>query len=177
MVKVHHFYWPAEWLSRAPGGEYLEGLSLKRTEVTFQEPADVMTGWWFGCHQFGIFPEILGISSSQLTNSYFSEGWLNHQPGNDWYWDWYWVLLYLHTIHTKAFSEKANKSWLLVIFFYISCHIKIYMLSLVISINIPLSIDPFQWQHRWFQIHGFFRCKTILNGMVIWCLMPTDAGN
>ena len=26
-------------------------------------------GWWFGCHQFFIFPEILGISSSQLTNS------------------------------------------------------------------------------------------------------------
>ena len=29
---------------------------------------------------FFIFPEILGISSSQLTNSYFSEGWPNHQP-------------------------------------------------------------------------------------------------
>ena len=29
---------------------------------------------------FWIFPFILGISSSQLTNSYFSEGWLNHQP-------------------------------------------------------------------------------------------------
>ena len=28
-----------------------------------------------------IFPEILGMSSSQLTNSYFSEGWPNHQPG------------------------------------------------------------------------------------------------
>ena len=27
-----------------------------------------------------IFPEILGMSSSQLTNSYFSEGWLNHKP-------------------------------------------------------------------------------------------------
>ena len=27
-----------------------------------------------------IFPEILGISSSHLTNSYFSEGWPNHQP-------------------------------------------------------------------------------------------------
>ena len=27
-----------------------------------------------------IFPLILGISSSQLTNSYFSEGWPNHQP-------------------------------------------------------------------------------------------------
>ena len=30
-----------------------------------------ITGWWFGCHQFS---HILGISSSQLTNSYFSEG-------------------------------------------------------------------------------------------------------
>ena len=27
-----------------------------------------------------IFPLILGMSSSQLTNSYFSEGWPNHQP-------------------------------------------------------------------------------------------------
>ena len=32
------------------------------------------SGWWFGCHQF-YFPIQLGISSSQLTNSYFSEGW------------------------------------------------------------------------------------------------------
>ena len=39
-----------------------------------------LSGWWFGCHQFGIFPEILGCSSSQLTSSYFSEGWPNHQP-------------------------------------------------------------------------------------------------
>ena len=31
------------------------------------------TGWWFGCHF--LFSPILGISSSQLTNSYFSEGW------------------------------------------------------------------------------------------------------
>ena len=30
---------------------------------------------------FKIFPLILGMSSSQLTNSYFSEGWPNHQPG------------------------------------------------------------------------------------------------
>ena len=27
-----------------------------------------------------IFPLILGMSSSQLTKSYFSEGWPNHQP-------------------------------------------------------------------------------------------------
>ena len=32
-------------------------------------------GWWFGCHQFH-FPRNIGFrSSSQLTNSYFSEGW------------------------------------------------------------------------------------------------------
>ena len=32
-------------------------------------------GWWFGCHQF-YFPRNIGLmSSSQLTDSYFSEGW------------------------------------------------------------------------------------------------------
>jgi hypothetical protein len=30
-----------------------------------------------------IFPIILGMSSSQLTNSYFSEGWVYHQPVDD----------------------------------------------------------------------------------------------
>ena len=34
-------------------------------------------GGWF--EKKNIFPYILGISSSQLTNSYFSERWLNHQ--------------------------------------------------------------------------------------------------
>ena len=34
------------------------------------------TGWWFGCWlPSNLFSHILGISSSQLTNSYFSEGW------------------------------------------------------------------------------------------------------
>jgi len=37
----------------------------------------IVSGWWFGTF---LFPYILGISSSQLTKSYFSEGWLNHQP-------------------------------------------------------------------------------------------------
>ena len=36
------------------------------------------SGWWFGCHF--LFSHLLGMSSSQLTNSYFSEGWPNHQP-------------------------------------------------------------------------------------------------
>ena len=38
-----------------------------------------MNSYWLvvtGCHQFGIFPEILGLSSSQLTHSYFSEGFV-----------------------------------------------------------------------------------------------------
>ena len=35
----------------------------------------VVTGTWLD-----YFFHILGMSSSQLTNSYFSEGWLNHQP-------------------------------------------------------------------------------------------------
>jgi hypothetical protein len=33
-----------------------------------------------GTMEFGMTFHILGMSSSQLTNSYFSEGWLNHQP-------------------------------------------------------------------------------------------------
>ena len=41
----------------------------------------LMAGWWFGCHQF-YFPRNIGLRLwSQLTNSYFSEGWPNHQPG------------------------------------------------------------------------------------------------
>ena len=38
-------------------------------------------GWWFGT--FLVF-HILECSSSQLTNSYFSEGWPNHQPVIHW---------------------------------------------------------------------------------------------
>ena len=34
-----------------------------------------VSGWWFGCHQF-YFPILIGFRlSSQLTKSYFSEGW------------------------------------------------------------------------------------------------------
>ena len=34
----------------------------------------IMTGWWWLEHDFYMFPYELGMSSSQLTNSYFSEG-------------------------------------------------------------------------------------------------------
>ena len=41
--------------------------------------------WRFGCH-FSFFPKIrcLIILESDLTNSYFSEGWLNHQTSKIW---------------------------------------------------------------------------------------------
>ena len=43
----------------------------ERYEALYQ----IKTGWWFGCHEF-YFPIWLGfLSSSQLTKSYFSEGW------------------------------------------------------------------------------------------------------
>ena len=38
-----------------------------------------MTDWWFVFLIHFLFFHILRISSSQLRNSYFSEGWLNHQ--------------------------------------------------------------------------------------------------
>ena len=37
------------------------------------------TGWWF--QTWLLFSTIYGMSSFPLTNSYFSEGWLNPQPG------------------------------------------------------------------------------------------------
>ena len=44
----------------------------------------LLTGWWFGTHVFWLLILWLSIqleiSQPQMTNSYFSEGWLNHQP-------------------------------------------------------------------------------------------------
>ena len=37
-------------------------------EMSKQNGGCFKTGWWLGCHQLIIVPEILGISSSQLTN-------------------------------------------------------------------------------------------------------------
>ena len=52
--------------------------SLAFTKLSYGWYTVKMPGWWFGCHFW--FSHILGISSSQLTNSYFSEGWPNRQP-------------------------------------------------------------------------------------------------
>ena len=54
-------------------------LTLEKDSSTIVNKLMTFTGWWFGA--FGLFfPIILGMSSSQLTNSDFSGGWLNHQP-------------------------------------------------------------------------------------------------
>ena len=45
-----------------------------RSEIASINTGWLVTGTWF------VFFHILGISSSQLTNSYFSEEWLYHQP-------------------------------------------------------------------------------------------------
>ena len=41
-----------------------------------------ISGWWFGCHQF-YFPINIGLLIIPI-DSYFSEGWHNHQPDIVW---------------------------------------------------------------------------------------------
>ena len=56
---------PPAWMSPvSPGMNSLEG----------KDPNIIYSAWWFGTWMDYDFPIILGISSSQLTNSYFSEG-------------------------------------------------------------------------------------------------------
>jgi len=44
------------------------------TPNIIQYPNQYVSGWWFGTCFIWIIFHILGISSSQLTNPYFSEG-------------------------------------------------------------------------------------------------------
>ena len=39
-----------------------------------------ITGWWFGCHQFGIFPEILGIIIIPIEKIHILQRGSNQQP-------------------------------------------------------------------------------------------------
>ena len=53
-------------------------LDWTRKGMKRDEKMRSLSGWWFGCHF--LFSHILWMSSSQLTNSYCSEGWVsNHQ--------------------------------------------------------------------------------------------------
>ena len=70
--------WTHHWISEMSSSNPMLGideLDFCVKKATFR--CGWKTAWWFGCH---FFLHLLGISSSQLTNSYFSEGWPNHQP-------------------------------------------------------------------------------------------------
>jgi hypothetical protein len=60
-----------------PGGVELCHPCSERDLSRF---VSLISAWCFGSMEFYDFPYMIGMSSSQLTNSYFSEGWLNHQP-------------------------------------------------------------------------------------------------
>ena len=62
-------------------GSFLSGVAvhLKLSVVSsLWALSGTLSGWWFGT--FGLFFHILGMTSSQLTNSYFSEGLFSHPP-------------------------------------------------------------------------------------------------
>ena len=84
-----------------------------------------------------IFPLILGMSSSQLTNSYFSEGWPNHQPD--------YVIFGLCTLLYTYFyffgcCYKYNLTWILY-----QCDSKSATQGLVMSWESPIGFDDFPW--------------------------------
>ena len=58
---------------------------------------------------FFIFPEILGISSSQLTNSYFSEGWVyNHQADH---FHWRVMIPSIPGLVSLCFTSQVPEFW------------------------------------------------------------------
>ena len=67
-----------ENLEKSSKDSFPSGCGYKSRVLRVLLPSQA--GWWFGT--FFIFPLILGISSSQLTKSYFSEGW--PWPTNQW---------------------------------------------------------------------------------------------
>ena len=72
--KYHHLFMGKSTILMAMASMFLCPANCQFTRGYLPD----ISGWWFGCHL--LFSHILGISSSQLTNSYFSEGWPNHQP-------------------------------------------------------------------------------------------------
>ena len=67
---------PPGWTPRQRSG--------RRTEIgqlaTKPWGKNTPSGWWFGCHQFGIFPEILGISSSLNWRSHIFQDGVAFKP-------------------------------------------------------------------------------------------------
>ena len=62
-----------------------EKMSLHHWTWSVFSHVSILYKWWKGLNLVGglehfLFSHMLGFSSSQLTKSYFSEGWPNHQP-------------------------------------------------------------------------------------------------
>ena len=73
------FFARSMWVSPSCSGWFREAYHMIIYDIIcchwcFGRLLGIQPGWWFGCHEFS-FSHILGISSSQLTKSYFSEGW------------------------------------------------------------------------------------------------------
>ena len=75
---VRSFFFPVESMDLAGVTTPAIAIWVARECSKKHSPGDMRAGWWFGGHF--LFSHILGMSSSQFTNSYFSEGWPNHQP-------------------------------------------------------------------------------------------------
>ena len=82
------YYWLVVWnitfifpYTGNNGSNWLSYFSkgLKPPTILGSEILQSTICWWWLEHDFD-FSILLGMSSSQLTNLYFSEGWLNHQP-------------------------------------------------------------------------------------------------
>ena len=118
-ICFHHF---SQWTSHQAPGPVAGDTGLAFCHLHWipfwGAPTRVLkTAWWVMVHHVVIiqdsipvgglvainfiFPELLGMSSSQITNSYFSEGWLNHHP----------------EYHS---SSGPNMSWIYYVFWTVS---------------------------------------------------------
>ena len=91
----------------------------------------------YGIMEFYIFLWLfiqLGMSWSQLTKSYFSEGWLNHQPDDNWS-QWiktddtcWWLMLTNDDEWSPEPLIRNNKTYIYIhIYSYIYIHIYSYI--------------------------------------------------
>ena len=70
-------------------------------------------GWWFGT--FGLFSIQLGISWSQLRNSYYFGGVAQPPTRYDWEWLSHWSsnMMWLVSIHTPSYHHISGK-WIFI---------------------------------------------------------------
>ena len=86
----------------------------------------VKTGWWFGTFglcfysiwkAIGLYMGITWNNNPKLTNSYFSEGWLDHQPVMSW-----WTMMddLIYTDFTDFWWKQQLLLFILPCFWWVS---------------------------------------------------------